>query len=141
MISHSRILVVFIHIILNSKVLQNFFFVNQKIENKTWSWSVLRFIGFKVRTNDSIDQFVIPADAQSQRKHWMMESVILDHQKTAEVRGMLLSSVLTMLPVLTYGALQSYLTIGLPQLLEENQTGILLDINKLSWISMILEFV
>ena len=70
----------------------------------------------------------------------MMESVILDHQKTAEVRGMLLSSVLTMLPVLTYGALQSYLTIGLPQLLEENQTGILLDINKLSWISMILEF-
>ena len=71
----------------------------------------------------------------------MMESVILDHQKTAEVRGMLLSSVLTMLPVLTYGALQSYLTIGLPQLLEENQTGILLDINKLSWISMILEFV
>ena len=71
----------------------------------------------------------------------MMESVMLDHQKTAEVRGMLLSSVLTMLPVLTYGALQSYLTIGLPQLLEENQTGILLDINKLSWISMILEFV
>ena len=71
----------------------------------------------------------------------MMETVILDHQKTAEVRGMLLSSVLTMLPVLTYGALQSYLTIGLPQLLEENQTGILLDINKLSWISMILEFV
>ena len=71
----------------------------------------------------------------------MMESVILDHQKTAEMRGMLLSSVLTMLPVLTYGALQSYLTIGLPQLLEENQTGILLDINKLSWISMILEFV
>ena len=70
----------------------------------------------------------------------MMESVILDHQKTAEVRGMLLSSVLTMLPVLTYGALQSYLTIGLPQLLEENQTGILLDINKMSWISMILEF-
>ena len=66
---------------------------------------------------------------------------MLDHQKTAEVRGMLLSSVLTMLPVLTYGALQSYLTIGLPQLLEENQTGILLDINKLSWISMILEFV
>ena len=70
----------------------------------------------------------------------MMESVILDHQKTAEVRGMLLSSVLTMLPVLTYGALQSYLTIGLPQLLEENETGILLDIIKMSWISMILEF-
>ena len=37
---------------------------------------------------------------------------MLDHQKTAEVRGMLLSSVLTMLPVLTYGALQSYLSIG-----------------------------
>ena len=70
----------------------------------------------------------------------MMESVILDHQKTAEVRGMLLSSVLTMLPVLTYGALQSYLTIGLPQLLEQNETGILLDIIKMSWISMILEF-
>ena len=70
----------------------------------------------------------------------MMESVILDHQKTAEVRGMLLSSVLTMLPVLTYGALQSYLTIGLPQLLEENETEILLDIIKMSWISMILKF-
>ena len=69
----------------------------------------------------------------------MMESVILDHQKTAEVRGMLLSSVLTMLPVLTYGALQSYLAIGLPQLLEQNETGILLDIIKMSWISMILD--
>ena len=60
MISHSRIL--------KTKVLPNFFFVNQNIDNKTWSWSVLRFIGFKLRTNDSIDQFVIPADAQSQSK-------------------------------------------------------------------------
>ena len=63
-------------------------------------------------------------------------SRMLGHQKTADVRRMVLSAVLTMLPVLTYGALQAYLTIGLPQLLEENPTGILLDLNKMSWISM-----
>ena len=63
-------------------------------------------------------------------------SQMLGHQKTADVRRMVLSAVLTMLPVLTYGALQAYLTIGLPQLLEENPTGILLDLNKMSWISM-----
>ena len=63
-------------------------------------------------------------------------SNMLDHQKTAEVRHMVLSAVLTMLPVLTYGALQSYLTIGLPQLLEQNPTGIIIDLNKMSWISM-----
>ena len=69
----------------------------------------------------------------------MMEgqgSQMLDHQKTARVGRLVLSSVLTMLPVLTYGALQSYLTIGLPQLLEQNPTGIIIDLNKMSWISM-----
>ena len=68
----------------------------------------------------------------------MMEgqgSRMLDHQRTASVGHLVLSSLLTMLPVLTYGALQSYLTIGLPQLLEQNPTGILLDLNKMSWIS------
>ena len=30
----------------------------------------------------------------------------------------------------------SYLTIGLPQLLEQNPTGIIIDLNKMSWISM-----
>ena len=63
-------------------------------------------------------------------------SNMLDLQETAEVWHMALSAVLTMLPVLTYGALQSYLTIGLPQLLEQNPTGIIIDLNKMSWISM-----
>ena len=80
----------------------------------------------------SLNQFLMAAGAR------MMDgqgSQMLDHQKTARVGRLALSSVLTMLPVLTYGALQSYLTIGLPQLLEQNPTGILLDLNKMSWIS------
>ena len=65
-----------------------------------------------------------------------IDGTILAHQETAGVSKMILGSVLTMLPVLTFGTLQSYLTMGLPQLLDTNDTGILLDLNKMSWISM-----
>ena len=65
-----------------------------------------------------------------------IDGTILAHQETAGLSRMILGSVLTMLPVLTFGTLQSYLTMGLPQLLDANDTGILLDLNKMSWISM-----
>ena len=65
-----------------------------------------------------------------------VDGTILAHQETAGISNMILGSVLTMLPVLTFGTLQSYLTMGLPQLLDTNDTGILLDLNKMSWISM-----
>ena len=35
---------------------------------------------------------------------------------------------------------QTYLTIGLPQLLEPNMTGITIDLNKMSWISETTRF-
>ena len=35
---------------------------------------------------------------------------------------------------------QAYLTIGLPQLLEPNMTGITIDLNKMSWISETTRF-
>ena len=88
------------------------------------------------------------------------DGLVLAHQETAGVARMLLGSVLTMLPVLTYGAMQAgqgragvdivrlvschhvqaYLTIGLPQLLEPNMTGITIDLNKMSWISETTRF-
>ena len=37
--------------------------------------------------------------------------------------------------VLSCRHVQAYLTIGLPQLLEPNMTGITIDLNKMSWIS------
>ena len=47
---------------------------------------------------------------------------------------MILGSMLTMLPVLTFGTLSAFLTVGLPQLLEPNGTGIMIDIYQLSWV-------
>ena len=42
----------------------------------------------------------------------MDDSHILIHQKSAEVINMMLGSVVTMLPFVTYGTLSAYLTIG-----------------------------
>ena len=60
---------------------------------------------------------------------------MLAHQAGAGVSRLVQGAGLAMLPVLTYGCLQSYMTIGLPQLLQPNQTGILIDLHKMSWIS------
>ena len=80
----------------------------------------------------------------------MDDSHILIHQKSAEVINMMLGSVVTMLPFVTFGTLSAYLTIGdsnlcatlkkcfqslgLPQLLEPNGTGIIIDLHQISWI-------
>ena len=42
----------------------------------------------------------------------MDDSHILIHQKSAEVINMMLGSVVTMLPFVTFGTLSAYLTIG-----------------------------
>ena len=62
------------------------------------------------------------------------DSHILRHQEKAGVSRMVLASVLTMLPVITFGTVGSYLTAGLPQLLEHNGTGIRIDIYQMSWL-------
>ena len=62
-------------------------------------------------------------------------NVMLDHQKTARTVKMWLSSALIWLTALSWGVIQAYLAVGLPQLLEKNATGIILDMNKLSLIS------
>ena len=59
---------------------------------------------------------------------------ILSHQKTAEVARMWLGSALAMLPFITEGFTYAYYILGLPQMLEPNGAGILLNINQLSWI-------
>ena len=63
------------------------------------------------------------------------ENVMLDHQKTARTVILWLSSSLIWLTALSWGVIQAYLAVGLPQLLEKNATGIILDMNKLSLIS------
>ena len=85
----------------------------------------------------------------------MDDSHILIHQKSAEVINMILGSLVTMLPYVSFGTLSAYLTIGdtnqnrshqrktfqylgLPQLLEPNDTGIIIDLHQISWICKIL---
>ena len=64
-----------------------------------------------------------------------MAGNILEHQQTAGVIKMMFGSMVTMLPYLSYGCIQSYFTTGLPKLMKPNQTGILLDLHQMSWIS------
>ena len=47
---------------------------------------------------------------------------------------MWLGSVLAMLPFITEGFTYAYYILGLPQMLEPNGAGILLNIDQLSWI-------
>ena len=65
----------------------------------------------------------------------MEEGQILSHQQSAGVLKMWLCSLLAMLPFLTSGFYFAYSSMGLPQMLEPNGSGILLDIHQLSWIS------
>ena len=62
------------------------------------------------------------------------ENHILIHQKTAGLVRMLLSSVIIMLPYMSFGTLSAFLTGGLPQLLVPNDTGILVDVYQISWL-------
>ena len=55
----------------------------------------------------------------------IMDGKILEHQQTAGVIKLVFGSMLTMMPALSYGCLQSYFTIGVPKLMKPNQTGIL----------------
>ena len=64
----------------------------------------------------------------------MDDSHILIHQKSAEVINMVLGSLVTMLPYVSFGTLSAYLTVGLPRLLEPNNTGIIIDLHQISWI-------
>ena len=64
----------------------------------------------------------------------MEEGKILTHQQSAGVLRMWLCSLLAMLPFTSSGCIWSYLSMGLPQLLEPNGYGFLLDIHQLSWI-------
>ena len=64
----------------------------------------------------------------------MEEGKILTHQQSAGVLKMWLCSLLAMLPFTSSGCIWSYLSMGLPQLLEPNGYGFLLDIHQLSWI-------
>ena len=44
------------------------------------------------------------------------------------------AAAITMLPGFTFGALLSYLAMGLPQLQQPNPTGIIIDIHQISWL-------
>ena len=67
----------------------------------------------------------------------MEENIILSRQNEAKVVKIFLISAVIMLPVLSYGMDDAYLTIALPKYLENNPTGIVLDLDQLSWIGKI----
>ena len=43
-------------------------------------------------------------------------------------------SAITMLPAMTYGFISAYITIALPKYQQANPTGVILDLNQISWI-------
>ena len=43
-------------------------------------------------------------------------------------------SAITILPSLTFGFISAYVTIALPKYQQPNPTGIILDLNQISWI-------
>ena len=64
----------------------------------------------------------------------MEDGKILAHQQSAGVVNMWRGSVLAMLPFFTTGLTYTYVNIGVPQMLNPNGAGILIDIHELSWI-------
>jgi len=61
---------------------------------------------------------------------------MIQHQKTASTSKLILSSVLTMLPGITYGATLSYIAVALPFFMNPlNQSGIVLDVEESSWFA------
>eukprot|EP00091_Calanus_sinicus_P011021 TRINITY_DN25148_c0_g1_i1.p1 TRINITY_DN25148_c0_g1~~TRINITY_DN25148_c0_g1_i1.p1 ORF type:complete len:161 (-),score=26.18 TRINITY_DN25148_c0_g1_i1:14-472(-) len=69
-----------------------------------------------------------------QVRHCKMESTILKHQETAGRINLAIAAAITMLPGFAFGALLSYLAMGLPQLQQPNPTGIIIDIHQISWL-------
>ena len=67
----------------------------------------------------------------------MEEGSILGHQEAAGRVHMVLASSLAMLPFVSSGLGFTYTRFCLPQLMVPNPTGILLDIDQVSWIGMI----
>ena len=67
----------------------------------------------------------------------MEEGSILGHQEAAGRVHMILASSLAMLPFVSSGLGFTYTRFCLPQLMVPNPTGILLDIDQVSWIGMI----
>ena len=43
-------------------------------------------------------------------------------------------SAITMLPAMTFGFITAYVAIALPKYQQPNPTGIILDLNQISWI-------
>ena len=64
----------------------------------------------------------------------MEDHIIMSRQKAANCGRLFVITAITMLPVLTHGCLNAYLTVALPKYLQSNPTGIVLDFLQVSWI-------
>ena len=64
----------------------------------------------------------------------MEENIIVSRQKAATLGRLSMITAITMLPVMTHGCLNAYLTVALPKFQHSNSTGILLDFRQVSWI-------
>ena len=64
----------------------------------------------------------------------MEENIIVSRQKAATLGRLSLISAITMLPVMTHGCLNAYITVALPKFQHSNSTGIVLDFRQVSWI-------
>ena len=64
----------------------------------------------------------------------MEENAVVSRQKTANSGRLSVIAAITMLPVMTHGCLNAYLTVVLPKFQQFNWTGIVLDYLQVSWI-------
>ena len=64
----------------------------------------------------------------------MEENIIVVRQRTATIGRLSVITAITMLPVMSHGCLNAYLTVALPKFQQSNSTGFVLDFLQVSWI-------
>ena len=64
----------------------------------------------------------------------MEENIIVFRQRAANLGRLSIITAITMLPVMTHGCLNAYLTVALPKFQQSNSSGIVLDFRQVSWI-------
>jgi len=64
---------------------------------------------------------------------------MLKHQESASLWNLYIASTITMLPGFTFGALLAYSAMAVPQMMEENSTGIVIDLYQASWIVTLMQ--
>ena len=76
----------------------------------------------------------IPTEKQIEIEN-IRETDLLTHQKSAGVWRMAITTLIIMFPCITLGCFNAFFTVCIPQFLVENDSGVILNIFEVSWLS------